>query len=309
MTVEEMEDFLTGLGIETYGARGSEVRALCPGHLERTGKPDHNPSWSINADTGAHNCFSCGFRGSLQYLISFMNGIPIGEAEEWISANTSDLARRLERALEPKKVVEDSTIDLTEANLAAYGTPSFEHLKSRGLTSAAAVYHGILFDARKQCWIIPIRDRHGKLLGWQEKGVHGRYFNNYPTGIQKSRSLFGYDRYKGGTMVVVESPLDVVRLASVGIEGGVATYGTSISQEQLNLIKGADKVLIAMDNDEAGIRASQDILKKSLDMWFDCWFFNYSGIDVKDIGGMSKAEIIQGIENAKHSLYGERLFI
>lgn len=307
MTVEEMEDFLRGLGIESIGVRGSEVRALCPGHLDRTGKPDHNPSWSINADTGAHNCFSCGFRGGLQFLVAYVNGIPMGEADEWVQNNTSDLAMRLERALEPKKVVETSTIDLTEANLAAYGPVPAEHLKSRGLTASAAEHYGILFDVRRECWIIPMRDRNGKLLGWQEKGSSGRYFRNYPTGVQKSNSLFGYNRYSGGTMIVVESPLDVVRLASVGVFGGVATYGTSVSKEQLNLIKGADKVLIAMDNDEAGRTTADDILKKSVDMWFECWFFDYSGIDVKDVGGMSRAEIVQGINGAKHALYKERL--
>lgn len=311
MTVEEMEDFLKGLGIESIGVRGSEVRALCPGHFDRTGKPDHNPSWSINADTGAHNCFSCGFRGGIQYLVSYVNGIPMDVADEWVKTNTSDLAMRLERALQPKKVVEDSTIQITEANLAAYGEPPAELLKARGLTASAAKHYGVLFDTRRECWIIPIRDRHGVLLGWQEKGSRGRYFRNYPAGIQKSKSLFGYSQYKGGPMVIVESPLDVVRLASVGVEGGVATYGTSVSQEQLNLIKGADKVIVAMDNDEAGIKAAEEIRRKSIDMWFECWFFDYSVIDwvestsVKDVGAMSKAEIVKGLEKAKHALYSE----
>ena len=109
-------------------------------------------------------------------------------------------------------------------------------------------------------------------------------------------------------MVVVESPLDVARLASVGISGGVATYGTSISKDQLNMIKGADRVIFAMDNDDAGRTASEDILRRSIEMWFECWFFDYSGTDCKDIGGMSKSEILNGINNAKHSLHGERAF-
>lgn len=305
MTVEEMEDFLKGLGIETYGVRGSEVKALCPGHLDRTGKEDRNPSWSINADTGAHNCFSCGFRGGLQFLVSYVNGIPFEEAEQWVKTTTSDLSARLERALSPKVKVVENSINLTEANLAAYSVPPFEILKARGITIDSAVKYGILYDPRKDCWILPIRDINGKLLGWQEKGVRGRYFMNYPTGIKKSQSLFGYNKYKGGTMIVVESPLDVARMDSVGIEGGVATYGTSVSKEQLNMIKGANRIIFAMDNDEAGKQTSLDLLSRSVEMWFECWFFDYTGIDCKDVGGMSKAEIIQGIQGAKHSLHGE----
>jgi DNA primase len=305
MTVEEMEDFLKGIGIETYGVRGSEIKALCPGHLDRTGKEDHNPSWSINADTGAHNCFSCGFRGGLQFLVSYVNGIPYEEANEWVKTTTSDLSARLERALAPKvKVVEDS-INLTEANLAAYTLPPFEILKQRGITIDSAVKYEILYDSRKDCWILPIRDVKGKLLGWQEKGVRGRYFMNYPTGIKKSQSLFGYSQYKGGNMIVVESPLDVARMDSVGVSGGVATYGTSVSKDQINMIKGADRIIFAMDNDDAGRTTSSDLLQRSVEMWFECWFFDYTGIDCKDVGGMSKAEIIQGIQGSKHSLHGE----
>jgi DNA primase len=118
--------------------------------------------------------------------------------------------------------------------------------------------------------------------------------------------LFGYQQYIGGTMVVVESPLDVARMASVGVLGGVSTYGTAVSKDQLNVIKGADRVVVAMDNDEAGHQASQDFLKKSIDMWFECWFFDYADTGVKDIGGMSKAEIVYGIENSKHALHGEK---
>lgn len=306
MTVEEMEDFLHGLGIETYGARGSEVKALCPGHLDRTGKLDRNPSWSINADTGAHNCFSCGFRGGLQYLVSYVNGIPMEAAEEWVQTTTSDLAKRLERALAPKQVVEKPEVDITEANLAAYSTPPADMLLGRGITTTAATHYGILYDARRECWIIPIRDAFGKLLGWQEKSSTGRYFRNYPTGIQKSKSLFGYDKYEGGTMVVVESPLDVARLASVGVFGGVATYGTAISKEQLNLIKGADRVVMAMDNDEAGKATSLNLVNKARDLWMEFWLFDYSHVDVKDIGAMSKNEILQGLDRAKHCLYGDR---
>ena len=306
MTPEEMEDFLHGLKIETYGVRGSEVRALCPGHLERTGKEDRNPSWSINADTGAHNCFSCGFRGGLQFLVSYVNGIPFEEASEWVKTTTSDLGARLDRALNPKKETIERQIDLTDANLAAYTLPPLDALKGRGITIDSAVKYEILYDARKDCWILPIRDSHGKLMGWQEKGLRGRYFANYPVGTKKSKSLFGYKQYTGGNMIVVESPLDVARLDSVGISGGVATYGTSVSKDQVNMIKGADRIIFAMDNDDAGRASATDLLERSVEMWFECWFFDYSGTDCKDVGGMSKAEIIQGIQNAKHSLHGER---
>ena len=105
-------------------------------------------------------------------------------------------------------------------------------------------------------------------------------------------------------MIVVESPLDVVRLASLGISGGVSTYGAMISKEQINLIREADEVLFALDNDEAGQLASKKMLDLSFTLGFEAWFFDYSGTDMKDVGGMSKNEVLSGLSNAKHAVNG-----
>ena len=72
MTVDDMESVLDRLGIEIISITGDEIKAHCPAHLERKGKLDSNPSWSINADTGAHNCFSCHFRGNVHTLVSYI---------------------------------------------------------------------------------------------------------------------------------------------------------------------------------------------------------------------------------------------
>ena len=64
-----VEATLTALGIEGT-LRGSELSAPCPMHEDRVGRPDANPSWSINIDTGLLNCFSCGYRGSVITLIA-----------------------------------------------------------------------------------------------------------------------------------------------------------------------------------------------------------------------------------------------
>ena len=107
-------------------------------------------------------------------------------------------------------------------------------------------------------------------------------------------------------MIVVESPLDVVRLESVGITGGVATYGSAVSMVQFNLIRGAEKVVFAMDNDDSGKGSSLSLLALATDMGLECWFFNYADTGMKDVGGMSKAEIEWGLDNAKHCVHGAK---
>jgi hypothetical protein len=50
-----IEKTLSRLKID-YEIINNEAWALCPLHERRTGSEDHNPSWSINLDTGLHNC-------------------------------------------------------------------------------------------------------------------------------------------------------------------------------------------------------------------------------------------------------------
>jgi len=57
-----------------------------------------------------------------------------------------------------------------------------------------------------------------------------------------------------------------------------------------------------MDNDKAGNEATRDLLKRAKEYGLECWLFNYSQTDMKDVGGMSQAEIVWGLENATHML-------
>jgi DNA primase len=276
--------------------------------LDRTGKADNNPSWYINIETGAHICFSCGFKGGLYYLVCYLKGFfgqegaNFDQARKWLGDLDEGMSEALEKA-ETKKLGFEDLSYISEATLSAFDAPPVEALCSRGLTQEAAKDYCILWDTRQENWIIPIRDPYtGALMGWQEKGYKSRYFKNYPTGMKKSLSIFGYGLYEGGDMIVVESPLDAVRLRSVGIQGGVALYGALPSKEQVNIIKGADRIIFALDNDEAGKSSAYNLAKMGFSSNFDSWFFNYDYTDQKDIGGMSKPEIITGLDTARHVL-------
>ena len=306
MTVEEMESVLDRLGIEVISITGDEIKGHCPAHKERTGKEDSNPSWFINADSGVHHCFSCGFRGSVHSLVAYTQGVNYDDASSWLGSGERNLSKAFAR-LTDRPVLEEYQNPITESMLSAFVDPPADALASRGLTLASAQKYQILWDKLKSTWIIPIRDAAtNELIGWQEKGYGNRYFNNYPKGMKKSVTVFGIQQYTSGTMVVVESPLDVVRLDSVGITGAVATYGCSVSRAQVNVIRGADRIVFAMDNDKAGRKGSYELLAAAKEMGFEAWFFDYSHTDMKDVGGMSKAEIVSGLENAKHSIHGKK---
>ena len=307
MTIDEMEDVLISLDIEFVSNRGDEIQGFCPAHEARTGHKDNNPSWYINSETGMHICFSCQFKGGVVSLVSYIRGISYDDAKAWLNGSGTELNKMLERAIKEKPPVFDELAYISEASLAAFVDVPDHALKKRGLTRTAADLYEIKWSTYRghENWIVPIRDADsGNLLGWQEKGNVGRYFKNAPAGIPKSKTLFGVHQYVDGDLILVESPLDVVRLASVGVTGGVAAFGAYVSDEQIRLLveRAKGRVVIAMDNDSAGSAAASHVLTTLLSMEQEAWFFDYGDTGMKDVGGMSKLEILTGLADAAHSV-------
>lgn len=318
LTETAAEKMLNSLGIEVLSSRNEELLGRCPAHKERTGREDHNPSWWFNFETGMHFCFSCGYKGRLVTLVverlslKTKWGLPdLESAESWIQGfSTFDLSKAsetLSRAVEYSAPL-PKPVEMSEARLAVYDEPPAWALKARKLTAEACAYYTVKWCSDTNAWITPIRDpENGKLWGWQMKGEKERSFMNRPSGVKKSKTMFGIDKWVGGLMVVVESPLDAVRLRSAGIEGAVATYGAVVSQEQVALMKSADELVIAMDNpsiDDAGAKAVKQIFEASRKYGFDFSCFDYGNSDIKDVGDMLRNDILEGFENKKHSVHG-----
>lgn len=309
MNPDKAAAILYSLGIEVMEVKGYELLAKCPGHLITVGREDENPSWSMNAESLLHHCFSCGFRGSLISLTAGIKKISNDDAKVWLKDQRGLDVSVVLKHLEGMKDIHYSPvkpIPMSEARLAVFVEPPDEALAARSLTRRAANFYGILWDGKNDSWITPIRDDSGTLLGWQEKSSNGRFFRNRPLGVKKSSTLFGFDRWHGGRMIVVESPLDAVRLLSVGIVGGVATCGAAISPEQIALMSASEDLVIAFDNDPAGVKASLQILALTKKGVLECRFFSYGNSKAKDVGEMSPIEISRGLQEAKHCVYGEQ---
>ena len=199
---------------------------------------------------------------------------------------------------------------MSEARLAVFTDPPVNELKKRFLTVTTAKHHGVLWDPKNAAWILPIRDPNDYTLwGWQEKGSTGRFFRNQPAGVKKSKTVFGVEVMATDILVLVESPLDVVRLAAAGVEGAIATYGAILSEDQGKIMRRSDKVIAAFDNDGAGKKACEQMHGFARKYGMDLSFFNYDGIDVKDPGDMTIDEIHRGIETARPSILGKVAYL
>lgn len=300
---------LDSLGIDGH-QRGGEFVAACPMHYKRVGREDQSPSWSINVDTGLFHCFSCGYRGSIITLISDLRGIPVEDART-LTVRT-DISTSVSR-MPSAHIAVPKADHLPEARLGQFTTPPRWARNRRHLTRESCGQFGLRWSLADESWIIPIRDPYSQLLyGWQEKSETQRVFRNFPTGVKKSKTLFGYDAFPGGRMVVVESPLDAVRLHSEGVLGAVATYGAIVSKAQIHLMSAADEVVFALDNplvDTAGKKASIQLLTETKGVLKSVRFFDYTGVEAKDPGDMTHDQIEHGIAHARSRAYGERAVV
>jgi len=310
--VIDVERVLVGLDLQLFAQRGVEVNGLCPMHKKRTGKEDHSPSWWINSESGAHICFSCGYKGNIFTLVADVKGISYFDAQDYIGENVEipldSLMRRIKDL--PQYVQPEETIAMSEARLAVYTEPPEIELKKRFLKIGPVNVHGVLWDKSNEAWILPIRDPDdGSLWGWQEKGARGRFFRNQPAGVKKSRTVFGVHIMSSThDLIVVESPLDAVRLTGLG-HNAVSTFGAIMSEEQAKILRRAPKIIAAFDNDKAGHTANEQMRGFARKYGMDLYYFNYRGIDVKDVGDMTEAEIEHGIKTAKTSVLGKAAYL
>jgi hypothetical protein len=318
---------LEELGLVVADERGDEVYALCPGHKARVGRFDNEASWSVNVETGEHYCFSCGYSGTIWWLIATKygwtdkSGKPdLDRAKRWMEqrAGTSlDVVSRL-KSTAKGYVRKAKRKAMDESRLALFTAPPEEVLEERGIDTATAKLLTIYWAEDHGAFVLPIRDPDKfKLWGWQLKG-HGldnRVFRNHPIGVKKSETLFGVEHMTDGECYLVESPLDAARLYALGYENAVASYGATWSDEQLSIIcERADSLVVALDNDPAGIRAALKLMGmdvrgkriKGAKDWserIDMKFFQYY-TDDKDVGDMDWGFIEQGMATARSSVRG-----
>ena len=283
--ITDFVDILQELGVDVRRSNGQEISGCCPVHEKRTGRADNSPSWSMNANTGLWICHSCGARGTLAGLISELTG----DTDSINAVNQLLLETGINRLTMPERV--DYQPDVDWVSYSRFEQPPLSVLHARHLDPDVALAHGIKWNVLKKAWIIPIVSPLGELLGWQEKGKD--WFKNEPTGVKKSVTLFGIERFQSRTAVLVESPLDVVRFASSfnGMQA-LATFGAHVSKEQINLLSTtADRVIIAMDNDKAGIESGKYLFKNLPRFRGGIFWINYSKTKAKDIGEMTDDEV------------------
>lgn len=126
--------------------------------------------------------------------------------------------------------------------------------------------------------IIPIRNAQGRVVAFggrrmpSDKSSPAKYVNSPETPIyKKSQTLFGLSFARGsvqrkGRMIIVEGYFDVIALHRQGFKETIATCGTALTPEHIQVLRPLARRAIALfDTDEAGVRAAE----KSLPLFWE----------------------------------------
>lgn len=303
---ENLPEVLHELGLGLGRVSPTEVWALCPNPQHDDTRPN---SFSVNRENGDSFCFACGYRRNLTGIVADVQGTDVWEASAWLrehGASFTNLAERVvegrrgrqeRRQAEARSSYKEHSL---EAVFGVFQDAPDEELEMRRLTREAVDAFEVRWDPKERAWIIPARLPEGELIGWQIKG--SKTFKNHPYKMPKSQTLFGWAQIEDADpLVVVESPLDVLRVWDAGYDC-VATWGARVSDIQIALIQQIidqfqGRLVLAMDNDEEGHAANADLSRSFSGV--PLRVINYEGKYVaKDVGEMFRDQIQDRIDRA-----------
>ncbi len=136
------------------------------------------------------------------------------------------------------------------------------------------------YDRFRKRAIFPIQDAMGKVIAFGARALDdndGAKYINSPQSIvyDKSNSLYGFYQAKNeirtkGYAILTEGYADVISLHQAGFKTAVASSGTSLTNEQLLILKRICKRLFFVyDSDFAGLNAAKRGLEMALEQGYE----------------------------------------
>jgi DNA primase len=315
---------------------GKNFMGLCPFH------EDHNPSLSVDREKGLYNCFGCGESGDVFDLVEKMKGLNFVEAKDYLKGFRGAVSVQVPLGVskpkaEPKKA---EAIDLNQI-VEHYHKKLFEssqaldYLTKRGLTKPdlykafqigfadgsllpmlsegqkeALKETGILNDKGREhffnCITFPIFDDTGAVVGFYGRDISEgstfkhRYLKGQHKSVFNRKASKVYDE-----IILTECIIDALSLIELGIENVQSIYGTKgFTDEHLKILKDdrVKTIVLALDNDEAGQKASEAIKERLIDEGFKIKIISpFSGKDWNEsltAGKLNKDDLKALIEQA-----------
>jgi DNA primase len=239
--------------------QGRERAFRCPVH------PDHQASASVNVIKGVWFCYACGAKGTVDGVI-----------DQEDQAFAKDVVGMLDEQVRiyPENWL-DQFLNTVPGNtywLSRFDRPAIEHFK-------------LGYDWHHQMPCYPMRAQNGTVLGIVYRNttpIGPKY--KYPYGVNKAHLLFNYDSSASNSVVLVEGAVDAIACWEAG-HRAFGIYGAQLHDEQIKLLQRVvrQRVVLAMDNDDAGRLATSKIAVQLGLIGFEVVRVDWSEVAAKDI--------------------------
>jgi DNA primase len=275
---------------------------------------DSKPSASLNYKKLAFHCLGCGAKGGLLWFIAVCRGDDDGHsARQWLGEQTgfggtvmeghklvqileAIFAQQNERPeampVYPKVTLDPWTHDGVHPYMTHVG--SFGPIKCRGIPEENCKRFGVgyaeaypmgyvLHPDGTKTWrepqeriVIPIF-WDGKLVGWQARAIDPADEPKYKNSAEfpRDRVLYGWE--PGMDIVLVESPMSVLRHCHH--QPMVASLGKELTDIQLRILQRAKSITMWFDPDRAGWSGTEraiEELKRYVPMKVAVWPYGYT---------------------------------
>jgi len=305
-TKADLRSILRSCNIEIVSETGTDFLCLCPFH--------HNvdsPAFAVSYSKGLYICYNqnCDSSGTVLDLVKLLTNRNDFEALRFISQNKQTAEDAFEDGLKdlldekPEFVpFPEETLEKLYKELAV--TPeAVSYFDSRQIGLSAIAHFKLGYSSNMGMVTVPLHSPDGLPVGIIGRSITDKKFKN-SVNLPRNKTMFNLHRAKreGGTIIVVESSFDAIRLWQAGYPNAVATLGGSISEINIqNLNKYASTIILMIDNDSAGRALGNTIankLKSKNVLWAKYDHNNIYPHSAKDVGDMTDEEIKQCIKNA-----------
>lgn len=284
---------------------GNNLQTTCPFHNDGQ---ERKPSFGIltkdsgKQKAGTCHCFACGWAGSFSEMVSNCFGYDdFGVyGNKWLITNflSVKIENRPELELNFDRVSNNKKKTfVTEEELDSY-REYHPYMWKRKMTPEVVELFDVGYDKKTECLTFPVRDESGNCLFVARRSVKTKFFQ-YPENVEKP--LYGlYELYSTSRkefsclekhilydfpkeVIVCESMIDAITCWAYGREAvALNGLGTDLQYKQLRNLP-CRKLILATDNDKAGMSARERIKKNVPNKIITQFVFPEGKKDINDL--------------------------
>lgn len=296
---DELLDFIDELGIEINGETSTDVLCYCPFH----GNSD-TPAFNISKGTNhMWRCWnpSCGAKGNIYTLVERIHDLtPLG-ASRYLRKYKS---QRRTKKFQIKKKEKDRDYPVLDKDLLDNYSKSIWDLgymiNQRGFTMDTLQFFKV--GRLGNYIVVPVFDEKFRLVGFTRRDVRKDAARKYiDADLPKKFILFNLQNAKAyDIVVVVEGPLDALKVHQAGFPNVVSVMSGNLTKYQEELLRrNFDSIIIFTDNDSAGRELGNQIANRLKQL--KIYWAEYPD-SKKDPGALTEEQIAQAIRDKKRKI-------